>query len=349
MNSRILSADRSWLDRDQPNALNFIRLVCATIVLFTHSWAFGGFGGDPLGEYLITDIVGGTGGSAVNAFFIISGFLITGSWHSGRGAESFLRARVARIWPAFAAAFIVSALVAALAAGGEWARYLRSIPKQSWVVGIFTLDPSELERSLSFADNPYPRTVNGPMWTIRIEFCCYMAVALVGSVGFFRRRWLVILFAAFAICLAAFEQAFVSGAWTRWARFAAFFSAGSILYLFKDRIPRSAWIALACVAALFLCRYVSFYFIIPTAGTYLLFYAAYAAPDWMKAIGSKNDISYGLYLYGGVLQQLYYAFAIRGYLPINPWANFATVLPLCILLGWLSWLYIEKPAKAWMR
>lgn len=335
-----------WLERDQPNALNFLRLLFAVTVLFCHSWAFGKFTGMPLD--FMASTVGDAAGNAVNGFFIISGFLITGSWLSGRNAESYLRARIVRIWPGFAVAFIFSALVAALAAGPQWFTYLWSIPRQSWFTGLFTLDPFTLERPLSFAQNPYPHTVNGPMWTIRIEFCCYMAVALAGSVGLLRRRWVVVVFAAFAIAMAAYEQKILPDvAWLRWARFAAYFSAGTLLYLFRDRIPKSGWLALVCVGLLFATCYVSTYLILPLAGTYLIFYVAYTAPAWLKAFGSKNDISYGVYLYGGPLQQLYYAYAVKGVLPMNPWVNFAVVFPLSLGLGWLSWLYVEKPAKKW--
>ncbi len=342
-----VSMEAGWLERDKPNALNFLRLVFAVTVLFAHSWAFGAFGPDPFGSLL--SYIGGAAGNAVNGFFIISGFLITGSWLSGRSADSYLRARVARIWPAFAVAFVFSALVAALAAGGDWIRYLRSIPKQSWVVGIFTLNPFELERPHSFAQNPYPRTVNGPMWTIRIEFCCYIAVALAGSVGVFRRRWLVVLFTAFAMVLAVYEQRFVPNAWQNWARFGAFFGAGSLLYLFRQQVPKSGWLALASLAFLFASKWLPSYITVPLAGTYLIFYFAYSAPGWLQRIGAKNDISYGVYLYGGVLQQLYFCYAVKGWLPMNPWACFVAVLPPCVALGWLSWLYVERPAKHWMR
>jgi peptidoglycan/LPS O-acetylase OafA/YrhL len=187
------------------------------------------------------------------------------------------------------------------------------------------------------------------MWTIRIEFCCYIAVALAGSVGVFRRRWLVVLFTAFAICLAAYEQVIVPDAWLRWARFASFFGAGALLYLFRQHVPKSVWLALASVAILFSSRYVSLYFTLPIAGTYLIFYFAHSAPDWLQRIGAKNDISYGVYLYGGVLQQLYFNYAVKGALPMNPWVCFTVVLPLCVALGWLSWLYVEKPSKRWLR
>lgn len=302
---------------------------------------------DPLGSMLSN--IGDAAGNAVNGFFAISGFLITGSWLS-RGAEAYLRARVVRIWPAFAVAFVLSALIAAAAAGEDWLRYLRSIPKQSWVVGIFTLSPFELERPLSFANNPYPRTVNGPMWTIPIEFCCYMAVALGGSIGVFRRRWLVVVFAAFAMTLATYEQAILPAvAWQRWARFAAFFSAGSLLYLYRREVPKNGWLALGCLAVVAASKLPWVYFTLPLAGTYLLFYAAFSAPTWFKRFGVRNDISYGVYLYGGPLQQWYYSYAVKGAIPMDPWICFAVVLPVCVALGWVSWLFVEKPAKNWFK
>jgi peptidoglycan/LPS O-acetylase OafA/YrhL len=317
-------------------------------VIFSHSWDLGGFGQNPLGRLLAA--FGDPAGNAVNGFFAISGFLITRSWMTRRDADSYLRARIGRIWPGFAVAFVASALVAAIASRSDALRYLRSIPKQSWFVGIFTLDPFELDRTLSFAHNPYPKTVNGAMWTIQIEFCCYMAVALVGVIGVFRRRWLVALFFAFATSLAAWEQmALPDIAWLRWPRFAAFFSAGALLYLFRQDLPKSRWLALALIATLFTGKYVSLSLTLPLAGTYLIFYAAYSAPSWLKRIGAKNDISYGVYLYGFPLQQLYYSNAVRHILPMNPWACFVTVLPCSAAFGWISWLYIEKPAKDWLR
>ena len=337
-----------WLDRDRANALNLLRLVFALVVLFSHGWALGKSFGNPIEE--LFSFCGGASGNAVNGFFIISGFLITGSWLSGRGAESYLRARVMRILPGFAVAFVLSAFIAALAAGDDGFRYIRSIPKQSWFVGIFTLDHVELERPLSFAQNPYPHTVNGSMWTIPIEFCCYVALALAGSVGVLRRRWLVILFVLFAISLAIFEQRYLPDlAWKRWARFATFFGAGTLFYLYRHQVPKSGWLALLSLGLLCLTRFLSPYITFSLAGTYLIFYAAYSAPDWMKRIGAKNDISYGVYLYAFPLQQLYFSYAVKGVLPMNPWINFAAVLPLSIALGWLSWLCVEKPAKNWLR
>jgi peptidoglycan/LPS O-acetylase OafA/YrhL len=340
--------DLGWLGRDEPNALNFFRLFFAAIVIFSHSWAFGGYPTNPLRK--LFTLVGDPAGNAVDGFFLISGFLITGSWLCRRNSDSYLRSRVARIWPAFAVAFIISALIAALAAGSDWLHYLRSIPKQSWFVGIFTFDPFELERKLSFAHNPYPKTVNGPMWTIRIEFSCYMAVALAGSIGALRRRWWPVTFTGLAIAIGTWEQAHLPEiAYARWARFASFFGAGSILYLFRRQVPKSGWIALFCAALLLTGNYLSLCVTLPLAGTYLIFYLAYSAPAMLKQIGTKNDISYGVYLYGGPLQQLYYSYAVKNILPMNPWICLAVALPLSVACGWASWLCIERPAKRWFK
>jgi len=73
----------------------------------------------------------------------------------------------------------------------------------------------------------------------------------------------------------------------------------------------------------------SYFFVMPLAFTYLIFYSAYTAPHWVTTIASNNDISYGLYLYGGPLQQLYYAYAVDHVLLFMN--NFFTVYPMCII------------------
>ena len=340
----------TWLDRSQPNALNLFRLLFALTVLFVHSWSFGRFTphSSSFGPFTLhPSLLSSAAGHAVDAFFIISGFLITASWLSRSSADSYLRARILRIWPAFTLAFLLSALFTALAAGPDFFHYLRSIPKQSWLTGIFTLDPFELERPLAFPNNPMPHVVNGPLWTIRIEFAFYLAVALVGSLNLFRFRSLILTFTLASIVLATWEEAHVPFAWQRWARFASFFSAGSLFYLYRHQIPRSLPLAIAslliALAPLFFP--ISSFLTLPFAGSYLLFYLAFSAPPALCQFGSHIDLSYGTYLYGGILQQVYFSLAPHP----SPWLCFLFTLPACLALAALSWFLVEKPAKLWFR
>ncbi|WP_186760172.1 acyltransferase family protein [Arthrobacter alpinus] len=89
------------------NSLNALRLGLALLVIVSHSSALGAYGseftigGEALGRW------------AVFGFFGLSGFLITRSRLSGRPVSDYYRARVLRIFPAFAVSLLVVAFVMA--------------------------------------------------------------------------------------------------------------------------------------------------------------------------------------------------------------------------------------------
>src|SRR5262249_6573708 len=83
------------------NNFDAIRFTLALLVIVSHAWVipFGGAQADPL--YQLTRGQMDFGALAVNAFFVISGYLITMSWLNSRGPGHFLRKRALRIYPAF--------------------------------------------------------------------------------------------------------------------------------------------------------------------------------------------------------------------------------------------------------
>ena len=87
--------------------LNFIRLILALFVLYSHSYPLGGFGGDPV----FLGIKGTSYGSfAVGSFFALSGLLVSLSAQRST-PERYLISRFLRIIPAFFAVLIFSSLV----------------------------------------------------------------------------------------------------------------------------------------------------------------------------------------------------------------------------------------------
>ena len=336
--------EQDWLERSQPNALNLLRLVFAFSVIVAHAWDLGS---RPtlIGEYE------GVGGIAVNGFFAISGFLIVASWFS-RSAEQFLRNRVVRILPGFAVALIVSLILASIGAGSDWLNYLRTVPPQRALVGIVSLDCGFLDTPVAFAHNAYPNNVNGSLWTVRVEFACYMGVAIAGSVGLLRKGFPVALFTAVSIAGIYFGYAHrPERVGMAWYRFGAYFGAGATLFLYRRFVPKSALLALLSIAVL--ATGVLFptvlHVAMPIFGLYLIFYIAYVLPGFLQRIGSKNDISYGVYLYAFPLQQLYYAFAVQGLVPNSPEWNLAFASVASLICGWLSWKLVEQPCMRILR
>ena len=112
---------------------------------------------------------------AVGVFFVISGYLISGSWERRPQLPRYLTNRVLRIIPGLflvvvVSAFVLGPLVTTLAAGdyftdGGTYSYLRNavlIPNYA-LPGVF-------------AGNPFPGAVNGSLWTLPAEFACYLVV-----------------------------------------------------------------------------------------------------------------------------------------------------------------------------
>src|ERR1035437_4538858 len=94
--------------RGTDNALGVIRLTLASLVIFSHAFYLGGWGGDPTlrwthGQATIGDL-------AVIGFFIVSGYLIT---KSGTRIDiiQFMWHRILRIFPAYLTDVVVSAAV----------------------------------------------------------------------------------------------------------------------------------------------------------------------------------------------------------------------------------------------
>ncbi|BBX04084.1 hypothetical protein MMOR_50200 [Mycolicibacterium moriokaense] len=97
------------------NALNAWRLVLASGVILQHSW--------PLtGRELATPFTGLLTQVWVDAFFVVSGFLITGSWLNNPRLREYAVARALRIFPGLwvcllVIAFVLAPIGAALSGG----------------------------------------------------------------------------------------------------------------------------------------------------------------------------------------------------------------------------------------
>jgi len=296
--------------------------------------------------------LGGTklGTWAVLGFFAISGFLITGSRMSGKSAFGYYVNRVMRIVPAFVVCLVIVAFVFAPLSlifdpQGSWSivnsvtYFLRNLP----------LYPPELAQPAigqTLQHVPYRGYWNGSMWTLFWEFSCYIFIGCAVSLS---RRLLpafvavVFLFTtgvSLAVELGLIALPDLAG---RAAPLIAAFAAGSLAFLFRDRVRfdvmsvGAAIVAIAAVSAMGVA-----YSLAAIPLTVILLWLGAVLPLSSVGTHGRADISYGMYIYAWPVQQiLMLLFGKALGLPGMVVLSIASTIPL----AYLSYRLIEKPAQ----
>jgi peptidoglycan/LPS O-acetylase OafA/YrhL len=124
--------------------------------------------------------------------------------------------------------------------------------------------------------------------------------------------------------------------------FGLVFFVGATIAMYADRIPFDDRLGvLAGITSVALLRFGGFNTVGYIAFTYFVLYLAARLPKALQRVGAKNDYSYGVYLYGWVVQQ------ILSFLGVNQWGYLPYVLLALVgafALAWLSWHGVEKQA-----
>jgi peptidoglycan/LPS O-acetylase OafA/YrhL len=339
-------------DSGRANNFDFLRLVLAVLVIFSHSYplTWGTNEREPFSRLTGDQVTGGE--LAVAGFFILSGFLITKSWLQAKGPADYFRRRVLRIYPGYLVAVAFGTLVVGPLASADPPAYWRSLAPGRAILA--TLNLSVPDTAPVFAANPI-HAVNGSLWSIRFEFFCYLGVAALGLAGALRRRWLVLL--TFLGWMAVYALQVQEGLRMRgsslswlycypefWPRLAACFLSGALCYLYRDRIAyRRHWFAAALVGLIALAalpRWKGLPLAIPILGSYAFFYLGFLPVRRLQGFARRRDLSYGMYLYAYPVQQLVVQ-ASRA--SLHPVALFLIAASLTTVLAFLSWTFVEKP------
>lgn len=329
---------KSCIEEGRKNNLNAIRLVLAASVVLAHSFQLAsGKVSDPF--YFLCQKQESCGILAVNLFFFISGVLITGSWFNSKTMNDYIRRRILRIVPGFVVALAFTISIAAAFSPHPFA--LMRYQMHSFIHDIFSLGRSSVLAPWVFKNNPYPTDGNASLWTIPVEFGCYLSVAAVGAFGLFKNRKLVL--AGFFLALFFYSRPPL-GEYQRLSELYlgcyTFFLAGSSAWLWRDRIPVHGGLAIVAFAVSAAATQLPplFLALSPITVSYLALWFGYARPWRMTAWCERTDLSYGTYLFGFPIQQALIC-ATSGR---NPWFVFAMSMPAVLGAAFLSWNLVEK-------
>ena len=329
------------------NALNTIRLVLATLVIFGHA--------APLGGYTLPRSIWLLGGEvAVDAFFGISGFLITRSWDRRPSWPRYAWHRALRIMPAFWTCLLVTGLVVAplatwLQQGNLRGFWLEPDGPLGYILRNMSLRMLQYGVAGGPEGIPFPGVWNGSLWSLYWEFLCYLGIGALGVLAVIKSRRSIVLggfLAAWALTwLVSNEEPVGSVGEAQLGlqvsvRLALMFLSGAVLYLYREVVPVDGRLA---SAAFFL--FVAGLMLMPdyrTIGgfaiTYLVLFLGMTLP---LRVGARNDISYGMYIYAFPTQQV---LAMAGVAALG-WLPFALIaVVLTIPAAAASWWLVERPA-----
>ena len=206
-----------------------LRLLAAFSVLAYHYTGINRdyWGAKPLVEFPTLHHLSRYGYLGVELFFLISGFVILMTAYD-RTVQSFVSSRVARRYPAYWVAILITFLLQQFWTGGRTPTFLEALG------------------NLTMAQNAYGLTdVQGAFWTLWVELRFYLLIGVLMAVGMTRRRLL-----AFAVLWPLIGQiADNNGSSILSAllvpSYAPYFAAGIVLFLLTTDVRNLAcWLAL---------------------------------------------------------------------------------------------------------
>ncbi|MCQ8240263.1 acyltransferase family protein [Rhizosaccharibacter radicis] len=331
------------------NNFDALRLVAALMVVHGHGWMLAG--GPVAGLWnLPFHHVG------LDIFFSISGYLVTGSWQRDPRFRDFLLKRALRILPGLAACVLVTVLVLGpavtvmpvlsyLSSGLTWL-YLTNMGflLQLRLPGVFGhAGPDD--------------AVNGSLWSLMPEFCCYLTVPLLALLQGRTRHAALLALAAVAggISIVLFHGHVRPWplVWNIDPKYALaevpFFAVGGLYFLLEDRLVRAGradglWRTDLCLTFLIGNYVFSGWFgwgNLPfewlTLPYLVISFGRMSLPVLRRA-GRFGDASYGVYLYAFPIQQLVLEKLPGDRFPV------VTCAILSIAAGLVSWHLVERPA-----
>lgn len=279
----------------------------------------------------------------VPAFFALSGFLVAGSLLRTKNLPEFITLRAVRILPALFFEVVISAMIIGpLLTILPLRDYFGASDFRSYWLNIL----GDIHYVLPgvFLGNP-ERAVNQQLWTIPVELRSYIIITVAAILGITRHRWrLIALIAGSVVGLEVANylhgpEILLHNTVSVKVLYLSFLS-GIAIYLFQDRLLLSGWLFWASVIATWILlptRFGQYLASVPVA--YLTVYLGLTNPP--RSIFSKvGDYSYGIYIYGFVVQQMYSA--LFPHLRVW-WLNIMVSLPITIMLAAISWHFVEAP------
>lgn len=323
------------------NNLDLFRLIAALLVIYGHAPAFvqGAQSSDFVAYLLGFDY---SGSLAVKFFFMLSGMLVTLSIMSRPDALQFLLKRAARIFPGlFVCVLLTAFVIGPLFTQLDLLEYFTHSSTWNYVFHNATL--FQLEWNLPGVFTAAKTSVvNGSLWTLPLEVVCYLFLVAFYTLGIWRNKVFATIFLSVVIFVSFFAPEYLPAYFANnheATKLAGCFALGALFATHSELISINAinLFALALLTLLFWASPLKILLF------YLCFFYACIYLSSISIVVNRlklpGDASYGVYIYGFVVQQsLANMFPQQGVL-----FNQLTAAVIALGLGFCSWFWVEKP------
>lgn len=323
------------------NNLNLIKLIAALMVIVSHAYGFatGYIRTDWI--HMITNGKGDLGALAVYIFFFYSGLLVATSILKNGNEKRYWKRRIVRIWPSFilvtvSIVFLIAPFITTLPVN----EYFTNTETYKYLKNLIFLNEHNLPGI--FVGNVYGRSVNGPIWTIRVEMFCYLICFLFYKLKLLDRRRIPASICAYLLIAGVFGYGAIMGVDGTSAVIMpiTMFYMGMIYAVYAEKINLSGKISfLASILMIAFWFLKQFYFASIVFLPLILCYVAFGTKRRFDLLGKIGACSYEIYLWGGFVGQLIvYLFGGN----MSEYMNMIITIPITIILGYITNYVIEQ-------
>lgn len=327
---------------NRSNNFDFLRLLFASLVIVSHSYPLTG---KPEIIGVLTKEQLSLGSLSVDCFFIMSGYLIMTSLQRSKSPQGYMWKRLLRLYPAYIILLLLTMLFLPVIYQGR--NIFHEKTYWSYFPNSFSLYKIQYNVKGIFENNPYPKAINGSLWSLSYEFTMYIALLLL----FPLRKSKYLSCIVFGVFLLSFYSAITKTYFlenkiykiflqpNEFYQLCTYFMAGSSLVFINFKKINFLWVRCLLFLVLIASLYFEVYkYISPVFLPVLILLIGTSSSNYIRDIGKKiGDISYGVYIYGFIVQQ-----TLMYYWGFGTLKLMLASIVITYILAYGSWHLIEK-------
>ena len=289
---------------------------------------------------------------SVTGFFIISGFLIAGSYVKTQNIRKYFVKRAKRLLPAYLFIITLCAIFLSIFSSFNLSEYfLNSMLYKYFFANLFFVNFLQPCLPGVFLNNILC-TINGALWTIKVEVSFYILLPLIillinkfeKKIAVFISIYILGLLYILALYYANFiipeKQGLLLILKHQLPGFLTYFISGiSLFYYFDFYMKYKNKLAVISIIVFSIEYYFNLEILRPIAMSLLILYFAYGF-KFLNNWGKYGDFSYGIYIYHFPIIQL--VVSLNLFHKFNPFLVAFSIIITVFLLAFLSWNLLEK-------